>query len=270
MTGNIHLQQSLKGIWLKLLLLFIGLFAFEMLFPILGASAQVQQNMLKEMKDIPPMVEKMYGAGFIDALLKYGVIAFGYIHPFVLVLFILYIFIAVSQIVTSEISSGGIGYTLSRPVSRKRIYIDLAIIIYTGLGILALACYSASALGIRLFHGNKLSTDPFAALSWNLFLVMVLIAGYIVIFAAVVETGKALFTWGGIVLLVFYIISLAAPLWKPLEFITPIDPFSYYKPMAILIGSRNGVVESVLFIAVSLVMFAVGGWLFSRRDILTG
>lgn len=270
MIGNIHLQQSLKGIWLKLLLLFIGLFAFEMLFPILGASTNVQQNMLREMKDVPPMVEKMYGAGFMDAIFKYGIIAFGYIHPFVLVLFILYIFITVSQIITSEISGGVIGYTLSKPVSRKRIYINLAIIVYSGLGILALACYSASALGIRLFHGGKLSAEPFAALSWNLFLVMVLIAGYIVIFASVVETGKALFTWGGIVLLVFYIISLAAPLWKPLEFITPIDPFSYYKPMAILIGGRNGFLESVLFIAVSFVMFAIGGWLFSRRDILTG
>jgi ABC-type transport system involved in multi-copper enzyme maturation permease subunit len=270
MTGNIHLLQSLKGIWLKLLLLFCGLFIFEMLFPILGASAQVQQNMLKEMNDIPPMVEKMFGAGFIDALLKYGIIALGYIHPLALVLFILYIFIAVSQIITSEIGSGVIGYTLSKPVSRKRIYFNLAVIIYTGLGLLALACYSASALGIRIFHGAKLSTAPFAALSWNLFLVMSLIAGYIVVFAAAAETGKALFTWGGIALLTFYIISLAAPLWKPLEFITPIDPFSYYKPMAILIGSRTGMVESVLLITASVVMFAVGGWLFSRRDILTG
>lgn len=270
MTGNIHLQQSLKGIWLKLLLLFIALFIFEMLFPILGASAQVQQNMLKEMKDIPPMVEKMFGTGFIDALLKYGIIALGYIHPLVLVLFILFIFIAVSQMITSEISSGVIGYTLSKPVSRKRIYCNLAMVIYPGLGLLALSCYSASALGILFFHGAKLSTTPFAALSWNLFLVMVLIAGYIVVFAAVVETGKALFTWGGIVLLAFYIISMAAPLWKPLEFVTPIDPFSYYNPMAILVGGRTGVVESVLIIAVSGGMFAVGGWMFSRRDILTG
>ncbi|MCX6581421.1 MAG: hypothetical protein NT166_14705 [Candidatus Aminicenantes bacterium] len=40
--------------------------------------------------------------------------------------------------------------------------------------------------------------------------------------------------------------------------------------MAILAGSRTGIVESVLLITASVVMFAVGGWLFSRRDILTG
>lgn len=267
---NIHLRQALEGIWLKYLLLFAALFIFEILFSLLGASAQVQQNMLAKMKDIPPVVEKMFGAGFIDALLKYGVISLGYIHPLVLGIFIIFIFVTISQIVTSEISSGTIGYTLSKPVSRKQIYINLAFVIYTGLGLLALSTYSSSALGIFLFHGGKLSTAPFAALSWNLFLVMVFIAGYMVIFAALAETGKALFTWGGVVLLIFYIISLAAPLWKPLELFSPINPFSYYNPMVILVGGRIGFSKSVSLLAVSGIMFTAGAWLFNRRDIFTG
>lgn len=270
MTGNIHLKQSLKGIWLKFLLLFAALFIFEILFSLLGASAQVQQNMLKEMKDIPPVVEKMFGNGFIDALLKYGVIALGYVHPLVLGIFIIFIFAAAAQMVTSEIASGTIGYTLSKPVSRKRIYLNLALVIYPGLGFLAFSTYSSSALGILIFHEGKLSADPFAALSWNLFLVMIFIGGYIVIFAALVETGKALFTWGGVVLLAFYIISLAAPLWKPLELFSPINPFSYYNPMVILIGGRISFIKSISLIVVSGGMFTAGTWLFNRRDILTG
>jgi len=270
MIGNIHLRQSIKGLWIKLLLLCAALFVFEMLFSILGTSARVQAGILKDMKDVPPMVEKMFGEGFVDALVKYGIIALGYIHPFMLIIFILFIFISASQMLTSEIGSGTIGFTLSKPVSRKRIYINLAIIVYSGLGLLALSAYSSSALGILLFHSGKLSTDTFSALSWNLFLLMVFIAGYVAIFAAVSDSGKKLFTYGSITLLVFYIVSLATPLWKPLDYVSSINPFTYYNPMAILMGSRVGITKSLSLIVVSWIMFAVGAWLFSRRDLSSG
>jgi ABC-2 type transport system permease protein len=270
MIGNIHLKQSIKGLWIKLLLLCAALFVFELLFSILGTSVRVQAGILKDMEDIPPVVEKMFGEGFVDALVKYGIIALGYIHPFMLILFILFIFISASQMLTSEIGSGTIGFTLSKPVSRKRIYLNLAIIIYSGLGLLALSTYSSSALGILLFHSGKLSTDPFSALSWNLFLLMVFIAGYVAIFTAVSDSGKKLFTYGSITLLVFYIISLATPLWKPLDYVSPINPFAYYNPIAILMGSRIGLTKSLSLIVVSWIMFAVGAWLFSRRDLASG
>lgn len=270
MTGLIHLKQTFKGIWVKLLLLCLGLFVFESLFTILGTSAQIQREILKDMNDIPPMVEKMMGEGFIEAIVRYGIIAIGYMHPFMLILFILTIFIAVSQVITSEIGSGAIGFTLSKPISRKRIYVNLAVVIYVGLAFQAFFCYSASALGIVLFHSERLSTGPFAALSWNLFLLMVLIAGYISIFAAVSDTGKALYTFGGVTLLVFYLLNAAAPLWQPLKYLLPINPFHYFNPMAILVGGRVSAGTSVSLIAASLAMFAVGGWIFSRRDIACG
>lgn len=270
MIGNIHLTQSLKGIWVKLLLLCLGLFAFEMLFSILGTSAQIYQGILKDMKDIPPIVEKMMGKGFVEAIVKYGIIAIGYMHPIMMVLFIIFIFIAVSQVVTSEVASGSIGFTLSKPVSRIRIYINLAVLIYVGLGFQALFTYLSSAVGVTLLHSERLSTEPFAALAWNLFLLMVFIAGYIAIFAAISESGKILFTYGGITLIVFYILNTATPLWQPLKYLSPINPFYYYNPMAILVGGRVSLGTSLSLIAVSLAMFAVGGWIFSRRDIAAG
>jgi ABC-2 type transport system permease protein len=270
MTGMIHLKQTLKGLWVKLLLLCLGLFIFESLFAVLGTSTQIHQGILKDMKDIPPMVEKMMGEKFVEAIIRYGIIAIGYMHPFMLVLFILTIFITVSQVITAEIGSGAIGFTLSKPVSRKRIYVNLAIVIYIGLALQALFAYSASALGIVLFHSDRLSTGPFAALAWNLFLLMVFIGGYISIFAAFSDTGKTLFTFGGVTLLVFYILNAAAPLWQPLNYLLPINPFHYYNPMAIFVGSKVSTGTSISIIIVSLAMFAVGGWVFSRRDIACG
>jgi ABC-2 type transport system permease protein len=269
-TGNIHLKQAVKGLWLKTLLLGVALFTFEMLFTLLGALPKIKASMLEEMKDVPPLVEKMLGKGFIEAMLQYGIIAVGYIHPFMLVIFILFVFIAVSQVVTSEINAGTIGFTLSRPVSRKRIFFNLAILVYTGLAFLAFSTFLSSFLGITLFHSGNLSVHPFASLAWNLYLVMIVITGYIVLFASISDTGKKLFTLGGIVLLVFYILSMAAPLWKPLLVFNPVNPFAYYKPMELLVGGRIGFSKSVVLLVMSVLMFAAATWNFSRRDIASG
>lgn len=269
-AGNIHLVQSVKGIWVKLLLIGGALFAFEMIFSLVATSAKVYQGMMHDMEDIPPFVEKMMGTGFVDAVVKYGVIALGYIHPFMMILFIVFVFIAVSQVVTTEISSGTIGFTLSKPVSRIRMYINLMVIIFAGLGVLSFFTFMSSALGIVFFHSEKLTSGPFSSLACNLFLLMIFIAGYIAIFAAFSDTGKKLFTIGGITLFAFYIIDMAASLWKPLEYLSPVNPFNYYDPMPLLMGGRISSEKAIGLIAVSVIMFGIGAWLFSRRDLASG
>jgi len=270
MIGNIHLKQSVKGIWKKSLLLCAALFLFEMLFAVLSTSVVIQKSILRDMNDIPAVAQKMMGKGVVESMLKYGLIAVGYVHPFMLIIFILFIFIAASQMITSEIGSGTIGFTLSKPVSRKRLYLNFGIIVYLGTALLALSTYLSSLLGVLLFHSQKLPKEPFAHLAWNLFLLMIFAAGYIAVFAAVSDSGKKLFTYGGTTLFAFYILTFAAPLWKPLEYVSPVSPFSYYKPMALLIGGRIDLTTSLAIIAVSMVMFGIGAIIFNRRDISSG
>jgi len=117
---------------------------------------------------------------------------------------------------------------------------------------------------------QQLSTGPFSSLAWNLYLVMVVIAGYIVLFASFSDTSKMLYTIGGIVLLVFYLLSLAGPLWKPLSIFNPINPFVYYNPMELLVGIRIGFNKSISLLGVSGIMFIIAGWIFCRRDIPSG
>jgi ABC-type transport system involved in multi-copper enzyme maturation permease subunit len=268
--GTIHLKQNIKGLRLKLIVLCLGMFLFQMLFAILGTSVSIQQGMLRDLDQVPKFAEKMMGQGFVESIVKYGIITVGYVHPLTLVLFILFIFMAVSQVVTSEITSGTIGFTLSKALSRKRICLNLGIIIYAGLALISFSAFFASYLGIVLFNPVKLAAAPFASLAWNLFLLMIFVAGYVVVFAAVSDTGKKLFAYGGIVLFALYLLSYAAPLWKPLEYLAPVSPFHYYKPFALLLGSRIAWSTAAGLMVVSLVMFAVGTFIFSRRDIASG
>lgn len=269
-SGFVHLKQSIKGAWKKVLLIGLALFSFEMLFSLLAMSTHIQAEMLKKMQEGPAAAQKVLGEGFMDAIVKYGVITFGYIHPFLFMLFISFIFAVCWQLVSAEVANGSIGFTLSRPISRKKIFFNLALVIYLGLGFLALVTFSSTALGISIFLGGKLSLTPFISLVWNLYLLMIFIAGYITLFASFSDSGKKFFTYPGVLLFLFYILDLAANLWRPLEIISPINPFSYYNPMKILIGSRIGFMQSFMILAISGVMFVISAFIFNRRDLPSG
>ncbi|MCP4155079.1 MAG: hypothetical protein GY757_45565, partial [bacterium] len=116
----------------------------------------------------------------------------------------------------------------------------------------------------------QLSPEPFAALAWNLYLLLVFVAGYLAIFAAISDSSKKLFTYGGAILLLFYILNLASAIWKPLDYLSPINPFSYYDPIAMLMGSRAGVTKSITIFATSGAMFTAAAFIFRRRDIASG
>jgi hypothetical protein len=99
---------------------------------------------------------------------------------------------------------------------------------------------------------------------------MILVAGYISLLAATSDSGKILFTRGGVLLMVLYLVSMAEPLWKPLEFISPISPFTYYVPMKLFLGGHVEVLTAILMIGVSLAMFGIATYLFSKKDIAVG
>jgi beta-exotoxin I transport system permease protein len=270
MIGNIHLKQSFKGIGFKLLLLCIVLFLFQMLFTVLRISPSIQQNVVKNLDQIPDFVQKMMGEGFIESLLKYGLITAGYLHPFMLIIFILFIFLAISQVVITEIDNGTIGFTLSKSLSRTRIYLNLGIIIYIGIACLALSAFLSTSVGIMLFHVGKISQAPFASIAWNLFILMIFVTGYVIILASVTDSGKSFYLYGGSILFFFYLLSFATRLWKPLQYISPLSPFSYYKPMQLLMGRRIDFSTSFWILVVSLIMFGVAILLFNRRNIASG
>lgn len=269
MEGRVHLFYICRKLMKAFVLLCLAAFLFEMLFPLMSGIAKVKMQMMGDMQRQQPEIMRMMGRDFYDAMMDYGFIVFGYIHPFLLVFLILYIFSAVSQVLTSEISSGSIGFILSRPLSRKRIYINLGIVVYMGLALMSLAALGGTYFGMWLFNvGGKI--PPFFSIVINLYVLMLFIAGYIALFAAKSDTSKSLFIPSGIILFVFYAVDLISGIWEPLEYISPINPFSYYKPIELLIGQRLDVIAGIAIPAVSILMFWLGARIFSRRDLPSG
>jgi len=270
MGGNIHLKHSLKALWKKILLMGAVLFIFEFLFALTAKSARIKADMVRDLDNMPPMVEKMFGQGFAEVVLKYGIVTFGYLHPFIFIPFIVVMFMSISQMLTSDVGSGAIGFLLSRQLSRRRIFANMGIVIWSGTAILAASVFLASYLGIVFFLDTPIAVASFVNLSWNLFLIMLLISGYTVVFAAISDSGKKLFTYAGVAILFFYLAALAAPLWRPLEVLNPINPFYYYQPIPLLMGQRIAFGTAMTLMVASGALYGIAAQLFSRRDISSG
>ena len=269
MEGRVHLFYICRKLTKAIILLCLAVFIFEGLFPLLSASAKLKMEMMGDLQNPQPEMLKMMGRDFYDAMMDYGFIVFGYIHPFLLILMIIYIFYAVSQVLTSEIATGSIGFILSRPVSRMRIYFNLAIAVYSGLVVMSLAALGGTHFGMWIFNvGGKV--PPFLSIVINLYVLMLFIAGYIALFASIADTGKSLFIPSGIILFVFYAIDLISGLWEPFEYISPINPFSYYKPIELLVGQRLDLATGLAIPVLTALMFWLGARIFSRRDLPSG
>jgi ABC-2 type transport system permease protein len=269
MEGRVHLFYICRKLTKALILLCLAAFIFEGLFPLMSGIAKLKMEMMNDMQRQQPEMLKMMGKDFYDAMMDYGFIVFGYIHPFLLVFLILFIFYAVSQVLTTEIATGSIGFILSRPISRKRIYLNLAIVIYTGLAIISFAALGGTYFSMLLFNiGDKV--PPFLSIVVNLYVLMLFIAGYIALFASKADTGKSLFIPSGIILFVFYAVDLISGLWEPLEYISPINPFSYYRPIELLVGQRLDISAGIAIPVVTTLMFWLGAKIFSRRDLPSG
>jgi len=270
MNGIVHLKHSVKLIWKRTAVVCIAVVLFQLLFIVMATTKSIKTEMLEDIDDIPPIVNAMIGDGFREAIVKYGILTFGYLHPFFYLLFIVFVFLAVSQMITSEVSAGTIGFTLSRPISRKQLYFNLSIIIFIGLAAITIVSYLTTYAGIRIFHSKLYSMSTFSSLTFNLFILIVFISGYIMLVSSFSDSGKNLFTYAGILIFVFYVLDFLTPLWSPLEYIAPINPFSYYRPIEIMIGQRISAIESIVIILITFVLYYVSASIFSRRDLPHG
>jgi ABC-2 type transport system permease protein len=270
MSGRIHLSHSAGALWKKTALIVLAIVLFQLFFVILASSTELKAEIMKDIGEVPEVVQKIFGKGFIDAMIKYGVLAIGYVHPFIYFLYILFIFLAVSQTVMSGISSGTIGFLLSRPVSRTRIFLNMTIIIFTGLALLVLSSYLATSLGVMVFSGGGMSTGPFLPIAANLFLLMFFIGGYIAVIAAVSHSSRSMYTRSGILIFAFYLINLVTPLWKPLKYIAVINPFNYFNPLEILSGRKLSLIAGFAVFFLSVALYTAASRMFNRRDIFSG
>lgn len=252
------------------LMLLLGIALFELINPVIGTSIGGSDEVQDLFDQLPPgmrAITQVQPDFFIESGFA-GFVALGYTHPVFFVLVSSAVVGFGARTLAGEVESGILALTLSRPVSRRAIYLARVL----DLGLIALALGVAGALGTWLgiliadAPGN-LSARSYGSLLGASWLLAWAIGGLVLgASAASSTTGRVVGSATG-VLVILYFIDYFADLWSPLEPFGPLSIFRYFDPVSALVDGRIPLVNIVVLAGVGLAGVVAGLLVFERRDL---
>ena len=228
-------------------LIAIALGIWASLMPVMYATFGREMEALIESGIIPEAMLRLMGGGVfgLDAS-----IALGTGHPFAIALQVVYPVGFAAASIAGERQRGTLEVLLSRPLSRRSVFVTLLV------AILAIALITTGATVVGTLVGaaayglvGELDLAQHAFLVLNTVLLLAALAG---ISLAIVLVG--------------YVLEILGQLWPDAEFLGPYSPFHYLRPFDILRG-REEVSDLAVLGAVFAASVAYGLWRFPRRDL---
>jgi ABC-2 type transport system permease protein len=213
---------------------------------------------------LPKPVVAMMG-GELSMASARGVIAFGYIHPFFLTLLAAWTIRLAAGSLAGEIGRGTMDLIAARPVPRTHLVLSAWIAITIGLGVLAGAAWSGTAIGLRLrpLGVSPAEIVPIVAMAWLLFTCW---AGIGVFISSVRHDAGSAITWTSGLIAVSFVVEFLARLWPPAAWSASLSLFARYRPQTIAgSGVPTGDVAGLSIVTVVSVVAAVAA--FRRRDL---
>jgi beta-exotoxin I transport system permease protein len=249
---------------LRLLAVCVALFAWGSLLPIVYAEfGATFRDILAQ--GIIPEAFANFGGGDIFSLA--GSIALGFIHPIALILVSVFAVGFTTSAVAGERQRGTLEILLSRPVSRRRVYLTLLVAALVFIA-LAITAFLAGALTSSAIFDvvSELDLSQLPLVWLNGFLMF---SSFAAIGLAASISFDRLAPAIGVtiaVLLVSYFLEIIGSLWPDAEFLQPYSLFHYLQTRSILIGEADPFAFALLA-AVAVVAIVWALIVFPRRDL---
>jgi ABC-2 type transport system permease protein len=242
----------------------LGLGTWAFLMPVIYATFGRQMEVILQSGIIPDVFLRLLGA---DPFSLNGAVALGAVHPFAIALQVVYPVGFASVAIAGERQRGTLEVLLSRPVSRRAVFATLLVAI-VGVAVITTAAETLGTVLGAAVYGVAGPLDPGALAFVALNTVLLLAA-----FAGISLAASASFDRPGppigisvAVVLLGYVLEILGTLWPDAEFLQPISPFHYLRPLEILAG--DGVPgDLVVLAAIAVVAAGYGLWRFPRRDL---
>ncbi|HSL21404.1 MAG TPA: hypothetical protein VK886_07710 [Vicinamibacterales bacterium] len=239
---------------------------FQVLVVVAATYVRAQKGFSQFLALLPPMAQQVMGGIFSS----FGsMVAFGYFHPVVIMVFVGLAIIVASE-PAADVESGVVDLVLARPVRRACVVARSALMLtITTCGIAAMMV-TASWLALRWAAppGAGLPARVLVKLAVNLVAVAWTLGALSLLAASVSRRRGAAAGSVGIVALALYLLTLLADVWPRARPYGPISPFHYFQPLGIVsgLGTRWG--TDVLTLAAAGVAFcALAVLAYSRRDL---
>lgn len=260
----------INTLWLRrktILYYSLGALGVLVLYMAIYPSVQSQMDVINKLLDTyPPALMKAFNfqANAFSTVGGYlSTENYGVFWP-LLLMFMVVSFCA--STVAGEIENGTMGLLLSLPISRGRVYLAkylavvVSIIVFVLLSVITISpVASIFALGVGFANVAKLALMGL--------LLGLAVAGLTFFFSSIFsEKGRVTAVVGG-VLVLMYVLNLAASLKDSLSFLKYVSFFHYFEPAAVLQNGTLSATAITVFFGVAIVFAVLGLAAFTKRDI---
>jgi ABC-2 type transport system permease protein len=258
------LRQTWRTQRLRVALIALALAIWSFLMPVIYATFGRQMEAIMQSGIIPDASLRLLGA---DPFSLNGAVALGSSHPFAIALQVVYPVGFAAAAIAGERQRGTLEVLLSRPVSRRSVFLTLLLAILA-FAVITTAAETLGTLAGAAAYGNldRLDAGDLLLLAINTVLLLAALAGISLAASASVDRLAPALGIGFVVVLAGYVLEVLGTIWPDAAFLQPISPFHYLQPLEILAGRGAGS-DLLVLAAVGVVSAAFGLWVFPRRDL---
>lgn len=260
------LHRSYRRARGMLLALAAVLVVFQVLVVIAANYVQQQGGFTQFVAILPPIAQQFVGGIFSSFA---SMVAFGYFHPIVIIVFVGLAIIVASE-PAADVESGVVDLVLARPIWRAQLITRSLIMLTMTTAVIAALMVAASWSSLQVLAppGAAVRAGMLVRLATNLVAVAWVAGALALAVASVAKRRGSAAGSVAIVALALYLLNVLAEINPRLHPYVPLSPFHYYQPVGIVSGLGTRWAGDVgLLVAVAGVLSALAFLGFSRRDL---
>lgn len=226
-----------------------------------------QAGLVQQLFQLAPQpLQRIFGAELTASVSASGFLAFGYAHPFLLLLMSVWVVRVSSGVLAGEIGMGTMDLVASRAVARAAQVVAAATGVLGGLAVLALAAWAGTAIGVATRALEGVEGRGYLRVvggCWLLFAAFGTLG--LAISATRRDAGSAI-AWTSALIALSFVLDYLARAWDKMAPFRFMSLFRYYEPSRIL---REGWVpnNALVLAAVAALGLVAAFVIFQRRDL---
>lgn len=256
------LSHQLRRHRVVLLLVPAGLALFQFLFTRIAPSPEETERFTAMLRFLPPNVLDAVGLPEGALVTTRGVLRFGYVHPFTILLLSLWTARVAAGGLAGEIGEGTMDLLASRPVSRAALVGATAVTMAAGLVLGIAAAWGGTAVGLATRDMGDVHAIEFVRVAAGLALLFAAWGGFALAVAAVHRRGGGAIAVIAAVMAVMFALDYIGKVYAPLKPLRPLSPFMHFDPQLAL----QQPVAMIVLAAIAAVGTGVALIAFRGRD----
>lgn len=212
---------------------------------------------------MPPALVRVLGVEFFNAR---GFIAFGYEHPFLLLIMGSWSVRVTAGSLAGEIGTGTMDLLAARPVRRSQMVRSALVTLLSGLGVIVVGGWIGTTVGLATRPALGFGASGFLPVVAGCWLLFAAFGAVGLVISTLRRDGGGAIAWTAGLIAASFALDYLARAWKPIAWMRRFSLFMYYRPEDLF---KSGLVatDTVVLAVVAAIAAAAAFVIFRRRDL---